>query len=227
MRFGRIDYLNLLPFHIFMKRYLRASRSQMMLRHGANVPSRINRDFRTGKVDAAFISSIRAKRERHLGLGIIADGAVQSVLVLPSQTPQRDSASETSNALADILGAEGRVLIGDPALRAYLAGADAVDLAAAWKARYGLPFVFALLCYRGNAAYMRQLGRAFERHPKKIPQYLLQRAAARSGVPPVAILSYLEHIHYRLDHRSLRALHRFWQLAETYKPGVPFTGKRR
>jgi chorismate dehydratase len=214
MRFGRIEYLNLLPFHVFMKRYVRSSQAQMMLRHGANVPSAINRAYRTGRVDAAFISSIRAKKERHLGLGIIADGTVQSVLLIPSDTPAADRASETSNALAAVLGLQGRVLIGDPALRAFHGGIEAVDLAAAWKARYGLPFVFALLCYRGDAVQMRRLGRAFDRHPKKIPQYLLQKASERTGVTPRGIREYLTHIHYRMDHRSQRAVELFWRLAD-------------
>lgn len=213
MRFGRIDYLNLLPFHVFMKRYVRSSQAKMMLRHGENVPSAVNRAYRRREIDAAFISSIRAKRQRHLHLGIIADGQVQSVLLFESDTPENDSASETSNVLAAVLGLQGRVLIGDPALRAFYEGAEAIDLAEAWQKRYGLPFVFAVLCYQAEGERMRRLGRAFERHPKKIPHYLLQRAAARSGVPPAVILSYLEHIHYRLDHRSLKALHRFWQLA--------------
>jgi chorismate dehydratase len=217
MRFGRIDYLNLLPFHVFMKRYLRSSQAQMMLRHGANVPSQINRDYRSGKIDAAFISSIRAKAERHLGLGIAADGAVQSVLLFPLESLVPDSASETSNALARVLGLQGRVLIGDPALRAYLSGAEAVDLAQEWKRRTGLPFVFAVLSVRRKSASAERLARAFMRQPVKIPRYLLQRAALRSGVEPEAIQAYLRHIHYRLDHQDLRALHRFWRLVQQKK----------
>ncbi len=217
MRFGRIDYLNLLPFHVFMKRYLRSSQAQMMLRYGANVPSQINRDYRSGKVDAAFISSIRAKREKHVGLGIIADGAVQSVLLFPSDSSLPDTASETSNVLAEILGLQGRVLIGDPALRAYLSGAQAFDLALEWKRRTGLPFVFAVLSTRRKNSAMIRLARIFKRQPVKIPHYLLQRAALRSGIPPAAILAYLRHINYQMDHRSWRGLHRFWRLAKNKK----------
>jgi len=214
MRFGRIEYLNLLPFHVFMKRYVRASQSQMMLRHGANVPSAINRAYRARKIDAAFISSIRAKRQKHLNLGIIADGPVRSVLLLPSETPRTDAASETSNALARVLGLEGRVLIGDPALRAYLEGTPALDLAEEWHKRHGLPFVFGLLSYQAKEEQMRRLGRAFDRAPKKIPQYLLKQAAQRSGVAPQAIRAYLEGIHYRLDHRARRSLRLFWRLTD-------------
>jgi len=214
MRFGRIEYLNLLPFHVFMKRYVRSSREQMMLRYGENVPSAVNRAYRLRKIDAAFISSIRAKGQKHLNLGIIADGVVQSVLVIPSDVPALDSASETSNALAGVLGLKGRVVIGDAALRAFYEGVEAVDLATAWKARYGLPFVFALLCYQGSAPQMRRLGRAFARDPKKIPQYLLHKASQRSGVTPAHIREYLKLIHYQMDHRSYRSLRLFWRLAD-------------
>ena len=219
MRFGRIEYLNLLPFHVFMKRYLRSSQAQLMLRHGSDVPSVINRAYRRREIDAAFISSIRARRQRHLGLGIIADGAVQSVLLIPSEAPATDRASATSNVLARVLGLEGRVIIGDPALRAFLAGVDAIDLGAAWKARYGLPFVFAVLCYQGSETQLRRLGQAFKRRPTKIPAYLLQRAAQRTGVAPQEILAYLTHIHYRLDHRARRGLETFWRLAEAHARG--------
>jgi len=217
MRFGRIEYLNLLPFHVFMKRYLRSSQAQMMLRHGSDVPSAVNRAYRRREIDAAFISSIRARREHHLGLGIIADGAVQSVLVVPSDPPAKDRASETSNMLAAVLGLQGRVIIGDPALRAYLGGIEAIDLATAWKERTGLPFVFALLCYQGSSVQMERLGRTFARKQQKIPQYLLKRAAQRTGVSPQEIVEYLTHIRYRLDHRAARSLERFWRMAEAQR----------
>jgi len=214
VRFGRIDYLNLLPFHIFLKRYYGHSQLQMMLRHGANVPSMVNRAFATRRIDAAFISSIRAKGRQRQGLGIVAEGAVQSVLLIPGQSTQSDPASETSNVLAAILGLQGRVLIGDPALRAYLQGIEAVDLATQWQQRFGLPFVFAVLCRHGRAEEMRRLERAFGGHNKKIPQYLLHRAAQQRQIAPEAVSAYLTHICYTLDHRALRALGLFWRLSK-------------
>lgn len=213
MRFGKIDYLNLLPFHVFMKRYLRGSSAQMGLRHGRNVPSRINRAFETRRIDAAFISSIKARRYRHAPLGIIARGAVQSVLLIPGDAQKNDAASATSNVLARVLGLQGEVLIGDRALRAFLAGVEAVDLAEAWQRRYGLPFVFALLAYHGRGEEIGRLSRAFARDPKRIPQYLLKDAARRTGIPAEAIRAYLEHIDYLMDHRSRRGVEKFWRLA--------------
>lgn len=214
LRFGRIDYLNLLPFHVFMKRYIHYSQAKMMLRHGANVPAVINRDFARRRVDAAFISSIRARHARRAKLGIVAEAEVRSVLVLPGDHRETDAASETSNALAAILGVRGRVIIGDPALRTFLEGAETIDLAAVWHARTGLPFVFAVLCYRGNQARIQRLERAFLRGRVPIPHYLLAQAARRSGIAPSQIRAYLQLIRYELGHREQRALRLFWKLAE-------------
>ena len=213
MRFGRIDYLNLLPFHVFMKRYWRSSQQQMALRHGAGVPSKVNRAFRTRRIDAAFISSIEARRCRRSRLGIVAPREVQSVLLIPGEAMKADTASATSNALARVLGLQGEVLIGDRALAAYAQGVEAVDLAGAWHERYGLPFVFAVLCSHGHAERMRRLERAFLRAPRRIPGYLLQKAAQRSGIPEKVIESYLGGIEYTVGPRAERSLRIFRRLA--------------
>ncbi len=218
MKFGKIDYLNLLPFHVFMKRYLRYSQKQMSIRHNKNVPSKINALFEKRLIDAAFISSIKAKKYNHLGVGIVADNEVWSVLLLPSDQHIQDSASATSNILAKVLDLRGEVLIGDRALKLYNStDAKALDLAQEWHRRYGLPFVFALLCYHTDTQSIKKLSRAFVKSPKKIPHYLLQDAAKRSGVEQIVIKRYLTKISYRLDHRSLRSLKLFYRLAQQLK----------
>ena len=72
MIFGKIDYLNLLPFHLFLKRFASTTRHQMSVNYKKGVPSKINEDFLNRRVDAAFISSIKARRCRKTRLGIIA-----------------------------------------------------------------------------------------------------------------------------------------------------------
>ena len=211
MRFGRIEYLNLLPFHIFMKRYLRYSQAKMAIRHGADVPAKINRAFKTRRIAAAFISSVEARRCKDARLGIIARGEVQSVLLVPGAM-KRDRASATSNALAEVLGLEGEVLIGDRALKAYSEGIEAIDLAREWERRYGLPFVFALLCAHGHRAENARLARRFTRAPQKLPFYLLRQAAQRSGIPVGVMRAYLRKIDYVLDHRSKKGVRLFWKL---------------
>ena len=147
MIFGKIEYLNLLPFHVFMKHYTKSSQQAKSMEYYKGVPANINKKFITRRVDAAFISSISAKKYQHVNLGIIAKKEVLSVLVVPDDVNTKDGASASSNVLADILGINGEVIIGDKALKHYLAGNYHVDLAKEWNSRYNLPFVFALLCF--------------------------------------------------------------------------------
>jgi len=214
--FGKIDYLNLLPFYVFMKRYAKTTRHQMSLHYKRGVPSKINRDFSARRVDAAFISSITAKRERSVNLGIVARKEVLSVLLIPGDRALPDSASATSNVLADILGLRGEVVIGDKALALYLGGSEAIDLAGRWHERYGLPFVFALLCYHNHEQAMQALAKNFLRKKQKIPRYLLLRAAERTGIAPNDILHYLAFISYHVDKKAHKGLKKFWQLADAH-----------
>jgi chorismate dehydratase len=206
--FGSISYLNLLPFQLFLKRYLRSNAAQMAFRYKRAVPSRINASLRRGEVNAAFISSVHSPRFTCTDLGIIARGAVYSVFVLP-ETDADDPASETSNRLARILGLHGRVLIGDAALRHYLDGGEGIDLAAEWHARTGLPFVFARLCYNRHGSTVRTLSKRFARTRIRIPHYILKREAAKRGITPAQLTWYLEHIDYTIDWRTERGLRRF------------------
>jgi len=214
MIFGKIEYLNLLPFHVFMKRYAKSTRHHMSLEYKKGVPSKINRDFKARRIHAAFISSIEGRRERHINLGIIARKDVWSVLVVPGEESLKDTASATSNVLARILGLQGRVIIGDNALRHYLRGeGPMIDMGARWVETRGLPFVFGLLCHHGHTEVLRTMSRHFLKGKQRIPRYLLQRASERTGIAPRDILEYLEHISYELDTKALRGMKQFWKLA--------------
>ncbi|RUM62101.1 MAG: hypothetical protein DSZ03_07400 [Sulfurimonas sp.] len=212
MIFGKIEYLNLLPFHLFMKRYAAPQHYAQISRYHTGVPSKINESFSHRRVNAAFISSIKAKKYRYAPLGIIAKKEVLSVLLLPAHTSRQDSASATSNMLAKILHVQGEVLIGDRALEYYLSGNESLDLAALWHARYKLPFVFALLCYHSHHRYMTRMSKNFLKRPVKIPHYLLHAAAERTGITPPDILHYLTYISYHLDTRAKRGLKKFLSL---------------
>lgn len=214
MVFGKIEYLNLLPFYVFMKRYAKTTRHHMSLHYKKGVPSKINRDFAARRIDAAFISSITAKRSKSVPVGIVARKEVLSVLLIPGDEALSDSASATSNVLASILGLKGEVVIGDNALRLYLKGVDAIDLAQQWHSRHQLPFVFALLCYHGHDDAMKALAKNFLRSRQKIPYYQLQKASKRTGIAPGDILRYLEHISYAVDGKAHQGLKKFWRLAD-------------
>ncbi len=208
MIFGKIDYLNLLPFHVFIKRHMRSSRLHSTIHYKKGVPSQINAAFKKRRVDAAFISSIESKKYNCLDLGIVAKKEVLSVLLIPGEE-QKDAASASSNALAQKLGLKGRVLIGDAALRYYLSHQDAVDMASVWYEKHRLPFVFARLCFHKKGCYLKKLGREFLKHPTKIPYYQLKKASQKSGIPVKDIQFYLTKISYHIDPHGKKALKKF------------------
>ena len=208
MIFGSISYLNLLPFQLFLKRAIRHNGARMAFRYKRAVPSRINAALRRGDVNAAFISSIHSPRFACTNLGIIADKKVYSVFVLPG-TDATDPASATSNRLAKVLGLHGQVLIGDAALKYYLDGGEGIDLAEAWFARTGLPFVFARLCYNRHGKTIQKLARDFTRTKTPIPQYILKREARKRDIAPKQLLWYLDYIYYELDWKAKRGLKKF------------------
>jgi len=208
MIFGSISYLNLLPFQLFLKRYLNHSGAKMAFRYYRGVPSSINKALKSRRVNAAFISSIASKKCKCSNLGIVAKGSVYSVFVLPNKSGD-DPASQTSNHLAKVLGLDGQVLIGDKALKYYLDGGVGIDLAKEWYQRTSLPFVFARLCYNRHSKYVKKLSKDFAKSNIKIPQYILKKEAKKRGITPNELKWYLKHIHYKIDHKAQKGLDRF------------------
>jgi len=208
--FGKIEYLNLLPFHVFMKRHISSSRTKMSMHYKRGVPSKINKEFLARRVDAAFISSISAKGQQHVNLGIVAKKEVLSVLVVPNQEDKSDSESATSNILAKILGLQGKVLIGDKALRYYLSGREYTDMAGVWNKKYKLPFVFALLCYHKDKRVYKKIEKKFTAKKIKIPTYILEEASKRTKIPKKDILHYLTYISYKVDTKAKLGLKKFY-----------------
>ena len=211
MVFGKIEYLNLLPFHVFMKRFTKSSQQSMSMHYKRGVPAEVNKKFLSRKIDAAFISSVSAKKHPNVALGIIAKKEVLSVLVIPNESDKKDKESATSNVLADILNLQGEVLIGDKALRYYLEGKPHIDLASEWHKRFKTPFVFALLCYHNERKIYKQIQRGFLKSPVKIPQYILKAASLRTGVRSKDILHYLTYISYKLDSKAKKGLQTFYK----------------
>jgi chorismate dehydratase len=208
MLFGSISYLNLLPFQLFLKRTISSNGAKMALHYHRAVPSKINHALKKRHIDAGFVSSVTSKAYRCTDLGIIAHKAVYSVFVIEGDA-QRDPASATSNHLAQQLNLQGRVLIGDVALKYYLEGGEGIDLAKAWYEKTKLPFVFARLCYNKHAQEIEKIAKRFSHTPVKIPQYILKREAKKRGITPKELTWYLEHIHYKMDWRAKRALKLF------------------
>ena len=171
MIFAKIDFINLLPFHIHIKKNVKSSQQKSIIEYKKSYPSFINNKFKKRRVDSAFISSIASRNEKFLDFGIVAKDEVLSVLLIQG-SQEEDFQSQTSNALAKILDLKGKVIIGDKALNFYHKNKDLekIDLAKQWKNKYKLPFVFAVLCFNKNKIQLEKLTKKFNKKHIKIPQ---------------------------------------------------------
>lgn len=222
MRLGKIDYLNLLPFDVFIKGSSLSSQFKAMVAYRKSYPAKLNRDFLFSRLDAGFFSSILAYGNLNMALncGIIAHGEVLSVLALPKENKQ-DYQSASSNALIKVLGITGEVLIGDRALAYRLSGGEGIDLGQAWWEKKRLPFVFGLFCASKNQMQAQKIALGFSQKNIKIPYYLLKQASKRSGIAPRDILTYLQKISYRIGRKEkegLKAFHRELLFSRIKKP---------
>ena len=208
MLFGSISYLNLLPFQLFLKQHLKDSASKMSFRYKRAVPSQINKALKRREINAAFISSVESKKCKCTNLGIIANKKVYSVLLLKGKN-QKDPASATSNQLAKVLKLEGKVLIGDAALKYHLDGGKAIDLAQEWYEKTELPFVFARLCYNQHGKAIKKIAKKFARTKVRIPQYILKRESKKRGITAKQLTWYLEYIYYKMEHKEHKSLKKF------------------
>lgn len=215
MIFSKIDFINLLPFHIYIKKNIQSSQLKQIIEHHKSYPSNINKKFKKRIVHSAFISSIKSRNEKSLDLGIVAKNEVLSVLAIPGKY-EKDYQSDTSNALAAILNIKGKVLIGDKALKYYHTheNNEIIDLAFKWKTKYNLPFVFARLCVNKNEKQLRKLTKNFNKNHVKIPQYILKKYAKRSGLSTKQILDYLKKIDYEIGIKEKRSLKIFFKLTK-------------
>lgn len=215
MIFAKIDFINLLPFHVYLKKNIKSSQLKQIIEYHKSYPSFINKRFKKRNVHSAFISSIKSKNEKSLDLGIVARNEVLSVLAIPGEY-QKDYQSDTSNALALILNIDGKVLIGDKALKYYHTEnkTQIIDLALKWQEKYNLPFVFARLCYNKNEKQLKKVIRNFNKKHVKIPQYILEQYAKRSGLTKEQILNYLTKIDYKIGIKEKKALKLFFKLSK-------------
>lgn len=214
MVFGKIQYLNLLPFHVFMKRFTKSTQQSMSMEYKRSVPAKVNISFHNRRVDAAFISSISATKSTYVRVGIIAKKEVKSVIVIPSDKNKRDIESASSNVLAAILKIKGEILIGDKALKYAISNSNYIDLAQVWSEKHNLPFVFAVLCYHKDKKLYKTIEREFTKTAVKIPQYILQNASKQSAISTDEITQYLKLISYKIDKKAELGLKKFYKEAK-------------
>ncbi len=215
MVFAKIDFINLLPFHIYIKKNIRSTQTKAIIEYKKSYPSLINKKFKKREVDSAFISSIASRNEKKINLGIVAKKDVLSVLLIPGKD-EKDFQSDTSNALAKVLNLEGQVLIGDKALKYYHNNEkkDFIDLAQYWNDKYNLPFVFAVLCYSSDKRQLEKIIKNFNKRHIKIPTYILNQYSKRTGISNKNILEYLKKIDYTLGIKEKRSLKLFLKLTK-------------
>ena len=210
MIFGKIDYLNLLPFYLFLQKNI-----PKLSKFKKGVPSEINYQFHSRKVDIAFISSITSSKSKCSDLGIIAKKDVLSVLVLNNKERKQDSASETSNSLADILEENGEVIIGDKALQIYFQNQENItDLALKWNQKYNLPFVFAKLCFHKNSTIIKKISNKFRKTKTSLPFYILNRVSKNMNLSKSQIKIYLSKIDYLCNRQTKRGLNKFLKMSK-------------
>lgn len=201
-------------------------------------PANLVRDLKAGRADVALIPVAHLFAHPELtmleGLGVAADGPVQSVLLKCNQpmghikTVARDPASATSNALAALLlkryfkqsiamvdfahidRPDAAVVIGDRALCSDPAPAGDIDLAEAWKKWTTLPFVFAVWAARADFQDIETVTdiahRAYEAGFRAV-ESIAERYANQLGGTLDFWIDYLDNsIHYRLDGRDLEGM---------------------
>ncbi|MDL0114828.1 menaquinone via futalosine step 1 [Campylobacter felis] len=213
MIFGKIDYINLLPLHIYLKKYPLPSGIKASFERKKGVPSKLNHALYRGQIDAAIISSIESIKPKYhnLNLGICANKRVLSVLVEKKTANQKDSSSASSNALASVLKQKGRVIIGDKALKLYLENKENfIDLCEVWHKKTNLPFVFARFSCTQKKALYKKILLPFAKSKIKIPNYILESYAQTREVSKKDIRFYLEKvIYYKLGKKEKKALAKF------------------
>lgn len=222
LKIGKIDYLNLLPFDVYLKKSPLSTQQKKMIAYKKSYPAKLNKDFLFSRIDAGFVSSIMALGDKKIAsnVGIIAKGEVWSVIVIP-QERKDDYQSATSNALAKVLRVNGEVRIGDRALHYKLEGGEYQDLGLLWWERHQLPFVFGLFCSKKKSAQVQEMLRGFAKSKIKIPHYILEQRAKSSNIPAKEIKQYLQKIYYTLTSKEKRALalfHRELRILGIKKP---------
>lgn len=215
MIFGKIDYLNLLPFHVFLKRSNLQNSFKKSIEIKKGVPSHLNKALYNRRINAAIISSIESRRSKYkkLDMGVVAKKEVISVLVRKNSKFLLDPASMTSNMLSAVLKLKGEVIIGDRALKNYLKdGKESFyDMGEIWNKKTNLPFVFARFCYTKNASLYKSLVKNFLSQKVKIPRYILQNYSKSREISPNDIKWYLNYITYKIDKKEKIALKMFLQ----------------
>jgi chorismate dehydratase len=233
--FAAMKYANAAP----LAHFLPSVDGRAVVTYGR--PSSLLAELECGRADAALIpvaAFLAVPGLRMIdGIGICADGRVESVLIkcrrplAEVRLVEPDAASRTSNALAAILLAEhvhlaaevrqprpgeqadAAVCIGDRALREPPAPAGDYDMAAMWKDMTHLPFVFAVWAYRSDFPDPEGLA-GIARAARAAGLQRLEKLAAihaeKLSLPIERLREYFRRsVHYEVGPREIQAMELF------------------
>lgn len=252
-KFAVLPYVNAAPLVYFLREI--CPNAQVTY----HTPRESLLELATGRVDAAIVPVVDYFTTPGLemvdGLGICADGKVESVL-LQCECPldevsaiRYDPASKTSNILAELLlkrhfqiahdikigpaeDADAFVVIGDRALCANPAF-ESYDLAAEWNNMTGLPFVFAVWVHRAGFSQKHNLYRILHEAKEaglEAIDRLAKIHAVRLGLTQARCRHYLtECLYYDLGLQEKAAMQLFRELAGDlmYRPVEKHTQNQR
>jgi chorismate dehydratase len=220
-------------------------------------PSQLAAAVLEGRADVGLVPIVDCFENRELtiidGMGICADGDVQSVLLkcqrpLESvRTVSADPASRTSNALARVLlgdhfglsvqmrqfgpdeAPDAAVVIGDRALQAPPAPAGDIDLAGEWKLMTSLPFVFAVWAHRADhpdPQGLAEIARAARDAGVAAIEELASIWSERLGLSPERCYDYLgSAVRYDLGPREWAGMQRFRELLAGHQATLTVRGR--
>jgi len=234
LRLGIVPYLNVQPMVYGVKEKY----PQLDLVFAP--PSQLERMLRQGEIDLGilpvFAAFLAPGRAIHSAPVIAAQNEVYSVLIV-SRVPieqarriARDANSLTSNALSKVLlreywkvdaelvgpedadSADGRVIIGDPAIRAHDLWPHVYDLGSAWHDWTELPFVFAAWVGRSDVdtGQLRQLLEAsVEKNLKRLPE-VVESHRPVTDIPRELCVRYLrDNLSFGFGENERRAIECF------------------
>jgi len=233
--FAAVKYANAAP----LAHFLPGVDDRAVVTYGR--PSSLLAELESGRADVALVpvaAFLGAPGLRMIdGIGICADGRVESVLIkcrrplAEVRLVEPDAASRTSNALAAILLAEhvhlpaevrqarpgeqadAAVCIGDRALRDPPAPAGDYDMAAMWKEMTHLPFVFAVWAHRADfpdSEVLSGIARAARAAGLRRLEELAAIQAEKLSLPIERLREYFcRSVHYEVGPREIQAMELF------------------
>lgn len=242
LKLGVIEVLNVLPVYYGILNKLVPTSCDIV----KGKVTELNHAIAEGRIDISVISSFEYARNPslyyvfpHLSVG--ADGPVRSIYLFlkkPIDALDNDTIVLTEFSLTSVhliryilqdynviftqnraIDDTGEVLIADDAIRRYYEGRDPYiyDLSELWKAKTGLPFVFALwVCrrdvFKANPSEVWSVFDALIASKNRSRQLYRQMAEEGfHGIFPDAdsCEEYLRNIHYELSDAYLEGFHLF------------------